>query len=261
MKILLVEDEKLIREHFAQSIPWSEYGLQLCGAAANGEEGFEIYCRERPEIVLTDIRMPKMDGLDLCSRILDEKNEGTIVILLTAYDDFKLAQQALRIGAYDYVLKTAPTEELIRSVLKAKEEISSKKSKLRGIERERDMLSGNYDPSKSPADTMISNIKRYILDNCGLDLSLNAVAKAVGLNPSYLSSFFKKETGVGFSEYIAGIRMKKAHELLCNTDVRIRDIARLVGYQDEKYFALVFKQTYGVTPSKYRLLSKTENEN
>lgn len=261
MKILLVEDEKLIREHLAHAIPWSDYGLLLCGAAANGEEGFEIYRRERPEIVLTDIRMPKMDGMKLCSRILDEKNESTIVILLTAYDDFKLAQQALRIGVYDYVLKTAPTEELIRSVLKAKEEIASKKSKLRGIERERDMLAGNYDPRKSPADTMINNIKRYILDNCGMDLSLNAVAKAVGLNPSYLSSFFKKETGMGFSEYIAGIRMKKAHELLCNTDMYIRDIARLIGYQDEKYFAMVFKQTYSVTPSKYRLLSRAEKEN
>ena len=94
-----------------------------------------------------------------------------------------------------------------------------------------------------------------------MDLNLNAVAKAVGLNSSYLSYYFKKETGVGFSEYIAKVRMNKAHEFLCNTDMRIRDIARLVGYQDEKYFSLVFKQVHGITPSKYRLLSRTKNEN
>jgi YesN/AraC family two-component response regulator len=253
MKLMIVEDEKLIREQLAKGIPWSEYGLMVAGTAANGEEALSILEKTCPDIVLTDIRMPKMDGLALLEQILREK-PSTLVVMLTAYDDFDYVQQALRRGAFDFVLKIAPTRELIQTVLRAREKIEERERQLRGIRREQALLSREEEPVPPGVEATIRRVKRYMLENCGLELSLTSVAEAVGLNASYLSALFKSETKVGFSEYALKVRMEKAKELLDEAGSRVRDVARLVGYQDEKYFASLFKRAFGVTPSQYKKL-------
>ncbi len=253
MKLMIVEDEKLIREQLAKGVPWSEYGLMVVGTAANGEEALPIARKLCPDIVLTDIRMPKMDGLALLERIMRER-PSTPVIMLTAYDDFHYVQQALRRGAFDYVLKIAPTRELIKTVLRAREKIEGEERQLRGLKREQALLARGEDSGAPGAEAVIRRVKRYMLENCGLELSLTSVAEAVGLSASYLSALFKSETGEGFSEYALKVRMEKAKELLDAPGSRVRDVARLVGYQDEKYFASLFKRAFGVTPSQYKKL-------
>ena len=103
-KVLIVEDEVLVREGLKSVIGWDKLGMEVVGDAANGSHALEIYERERPDIVLTDIRMPVMDGLELIARIREE-DKKTGIVILTCYEEFGYLQEALRMGVSDYILK------------------------------------------------------------------------------------------------------------------------------------------------------------
>ena len=103
-KVLIVEDEVLVREGLKSVIGWNKLGMEVVGDAANGRQALEIYERERPDIVLTDIRMPVMDGLELIARIREE-DKKTGIVILTCYEKFGYLQEALRMGVSDYILK------------------------------------------------------------------------------------------------------------------------------------------------------------
>ena len=115
MRVMIVDDEKLICE-------WLEFCISanpactLVGVAHNGREGLELYCREKPELVLTDIKMPVMDGLELLHAIR-QQSSGTKVVLLTAFADFEMARNALREGADEYLLKTEMNSEVLQEML------------------------------------------------------------------------------------------------------------------------------------------------
>ncbi len=103
-KVLIVEDEVLVREGLKSVIGWNKLGMEVVGDAVNGRQALEIYERERPDIVLTDIRMPVMDGLELIARIREE-DKKTGIVILTCYEEFGYLQEALRMGVSDYILK------------------------------------------------------------------------------------------------------------------------------------------------------------
>ncbi|SMB99421.1 two-component system, response regulator YesN [Thermanaeromonas toyohensis ToBE] len=140
MKLLVVDDEALVRQGICQGINWPEYGLKVVGPAADGLEALEIIRQEKPDIALVDIRMPGMDGLELLKRI-KELDSGIKVLILSAYDDFTYAQAAVKLGAFDYLLKPVEREELIEAVLKAKGVRREEREKLKEEERLKALLS------------------------------------------------------------------------------------------------------------------------
>ncbi|OPH48264.1 DNA-binding response regulator [Paenibacillus ferrarius] len=125
MRILIVDDEVIIRTGLCTVIDWKELGLELLPAASSAEEALERISVEKPHIVLTDIRMSGMDGIEL-ARQVKLLLPDTEIVILTGYDDFSYAQQALREGVTDYLLKTSRPEEIIKAALKAKQNIMDK---------------------------------------------------------------------------------------------------------------------------------------
>lgn len=125
MRLLIVDDEVIIRRGLCTVIDWKELGLELLPAAESAEEALERIPTEKPHIVLTDIRMPGMDGIQLSAEI-KKLLPDTEVVILTGYDDFSYAQQALRGGVTDYLLKTSRPEEIMKAALKAKQNILDK---------------------------------------------------------------------------------------------------------------------------------------
>ncbi|NEW09460.1 response regulator [Paenibacillus sp. SYP-B3998] len=125
MKILIVDDEVIIRTGLCTVINWKELGLELLPPASSAEEALERIPVEKPHIVLTDIRMSGMDGIEL-ARVVKGMLPDTEIVILTGYDDFGYAQQALREGVTDYLLKTSRPEEIIKAALKAKQNIMDK---------------------------------------------------------------------------------------------------------------------------------------
>ena len=205
LKVLVVEDEELIRKGIVLAIDWASLDCVVVGQAANGEEGLEQAEKCRPGLIITDLKMPKMDGLEMIAQLRARGNDA-FVIILTAYDSFAYAQQALRLGAVDFLLKPFHDGDLENAVMQLQNKLSQRRKppevRLQEI--------------RSGAKTRyVQEAMDYIGKNCGSsELSVSQVAYALGLSEGHLSHLFKKETGSTVGSYLTRCRIQKAMGLL-----------------------------------------------
>lgn len=238
-KLLICDDERMIREGIRQAVDWASIGVGVVDTAADGEEGWAWVCDHRPELVLTDIRMPKMDGLEFLNKIM-VAFPYTKVILLTGYDDFKYAQQAIRSRAYDYIMKPSNPEVLIRTCKSALEEwaASAKRTVLK-------------EPDQDETEVLAQRIVRYVQDHYMHAISLETAAKEIHMSTVHLNRIMKKEMGTTFLEYLTHIRIEEAKRLLQTTKKTVYEICFAVGYNDPKYFSQLFRKVAGSKPSEF----------
>jgi two-component system response regulator YesN len=152
MKVILVDDEPLVIEHMLQLIPWNEHGFEVAATAYNGETALNLCEEHRPQIVIVDIRMPVMDGLELIEAV-SAKEQGVKFIVMSAYKDFEFAQQAIKLGVSSYLVKhTVNHDKLLEELKKAKAAWESDQSGKRILlgEQVKNVLTGN---GSSPALT------------------------------------------------------------------------------------------------------------
>ena len=261
MNLLIVDDEPWARELLTRSLVWERYGLKLIGTAANGEEALKLCTGSPVSLLISDIRMPLVDGLELCRRVgkLEQKPE---IILVSGYDDFTYAKQAVRYGVVDYVLKPVEPEELEQAVTSALARIREKRStekRIRDLERKlRKLLPRKEETraeSKPETDFSDPRIARIVdaLNAGSLHFpTLREAAGMVYVSPQHLSLLFRQQTGLSYSEYLTRLRLDRACRLLENPDLTIREIAELSGFADSDYFSRFFKQNTGVRPGEYR---------
>ncbi|TCL61777.1 AraC family two component transcriptional regulator [Hydrogenispora ethanolica] len=142
-KILIVDDEALIRNGIAQAVPWRELAIDEVRTAAGGAEALALMDSWRPDVVLTDIRMPGLDGLELLDRVRQLNPEAKVVIL-SGFDDFAYAQAALKLGAFDYLLKTSDIHDLVEVLGRALAALRSDREKQRRLELATPLLRERY---------------------------------------------------------------------------------------------------------------------
>lgn len=142
-KILVVDDEIIVREGIRDIIPWNENGFELIGAVENGVEAIKIIDTQIPDIVLTDICMPFMDGLELANYI-SEKYPNIKVLILTGYDNFEYAQQAVKLRAYDFLLKPITAKQLIMILKKIKNELDEELRKKKELKKIKNKLNESF---------------------------------------------------------------------------------------------------------------------
>ena len=261
IKVVLVEDEDLVRREIALTTPWSEMGCTLIGEASNGLEGLELIEKTRPHLVITDIRMPGLDGLAMLEEL--EKKMGTgqpYTILLTGHSDFEYARKGIRLGVKDYLLKPIDDSEFHRILSKASRELEEiRDSREKGqqlidseentIARFREYVGTEGNDSK---EEYVRLSVQYIKDRYRDDISMIHVADKLGISQGYLSRVFKERTGYTFLEYLTCFRMRKAVLLLQDRTLRINEVAYMSGFQDNGYFTQLFKKYLGMTPGQYR---------
>lgn len=246
-RVLLVDDEYLEREALKMILDKNIDYVDIIGQASSGEEAVELTETIDPDIIFMDIKMPGMDGLE-ASRIIKEKYCDKKIILLTAYDDFNLAQRAIRINVDDYVLKPIRGKKIIELL----------ETHYMSKQNEENIENRNNRYLEKAYTRELSKAIRYIKNNFEGSLTLNDVANHVNLSTSYLSKLFKKELGMNFTVFLTDCRMSRAKELLENTDEPIINISIELGYNESNYFSKVFRKKYGVNPSKYREIKKEE---
>jgi len=244
-RVLLVEDEKQIREGLRQLIENLIGGFKIVGEAANGKEGLELARIERPDIIITDIRMPVMNGIDMISGIRGQFSDIDIYIL-SGYEEFEYAKQALKYRVTDYLLKPISRIELAQTLKRYKENQQAKNLKEWCTE------DGTTEGTSHNSRKIIREVKEYVQQHLDQNVTLQEVAEKVYLNAQYLSYLFKYETGQNYVDFVTEERMNKAKMLLKDTNLKIREVSVMCGYTHEKYFMSVFKQNVGVTPSQYR---------
>lgn len=246
LRVLLVDDEIMIREGFKRLFDWEAHGCEVVGEAADGMEALAQIDALRPDIVIMDINIPIMSGLKVIqlSRI---KHPQIAYVIVSGYDDFSYCQQALRLQITDYILKPVNYEEFGTCIDNLK------------ISLFEQWVAAEEEPQAQEERT-ITGITRYLQEHLAEEVSLSVLAEEFHLNPQYISQLFKSEIGVGFLAYLTNIRMEKAKKLLLSTSLSVADIAEQSGYGDYRVFTKVFKKSEGITPSQYRrdFLEETE---
>lgn len=232
--VLLVDDEKVIRKGIKKLLEDVITGYKVMWEASNGYEALEIANIEIPDLVITDIRMPEMNGIDFIS-YFKKRHPLVSVIVISGHDDFIYVREALKLGVKDYLLKPISRSDLA--------------STLQNIDKERTSNNDIINPGES---VNISKIKDVINRNLEKEITLNFISNTLNLHPNYISQLFKQKTNIKLSEYIMQQRIEKSKELLTQTQLKIYDIAHLVGYVNSKHFSVVFKKIVGKTPYQYR---------
>jgi len=249
--ILVADDEFPTRNGVMSTIrEWSGERIDV-RCAENGLEALELIRERKPDLVVTDIRMPGLNGIELLERLRGEGIE-TPVILLTGYAEFEYAQKAVRWGACAYILKPVERDELIAAV---------EDGLARGgpSKRATEAADGTGVP-RAPEDdvprtrnALIRKALEYIHREYERPtLGIKELAEQIHLNPSYVSVLFKEETNQTFSDYVLGLRLRKAKELLLDTDMKIYEIAERTGFSTSKYFVKVFREKERLTPKQFR---------
>ena len=238
LRVLLVDDEIMIREGFKRLFDWEAHDCEVVGEAADGMEALAQIDALRPDIVIMDINIPIMSGLKVIqvSRI---KHPKIAYVIVSGYDDFSYCQQALRLQITDYILKPVDYEEFGICIDNLKISLYEQR------------MAEEHEP-KEQGERVIIGITRYLQEHLEEEVSISVLAEEFHLNPQYISQLFKNEIGVGFLAYLTNIRMEKAKKLLLSTSFPIAEIAQKTGYGDYRVFTKVFKKAEGITPSQYR---------
>ena len=242
-RVVLVDDERLIIRGLSSVIPWKELGCEVAGTAYDGRTGLELIRTLKPDIVLTDIRMPNMDGLTMLAAIRSEFPDIQTSVL-TAYRDFDYARQAIILGVCRYLLKPSDLEELkeaVRLMVSRLEVLPARKEE---PEEETVRAAGNH---------LVRAALAYMKEHCSEQhLSLNDVADHVYVSQWHLSKLLNRETGQSFFDLLGSLRISKAKELLENPSMRIHEVAEATGFSDVAHFSRSFKRFAGCTPGEYR---------
>lgn len=245
LRVLLVDDEIMIREGFKKLFDWEAHGCEVVGEAADGMEALAQMDALDPDIAIMDINIPIMNGLKVIqlSRI---KHPETAFVIVSGYDDFSYCREALRLQITDYILKPVDYEEFGTCIDNLKIALFQRQWEKETV----DLQEGRT----------IHSITRYLQEHMAEDVSLTVLAEQFHLSGQYISQLFKNEIGVNFLAYLTNIRMEKAKKLLLSTSMSIGEISDQLGYGDYRVFTKVFKKSEGITPSQYRrdFLEKAE---
>lgn len=257
MRLLIADDEPLIRRGIKKLVNLSEIGIEEVYEADNGEETLQLFEQYHPEIVLLDINMPRVDGLTVAKEIKSLSPE-TKIAMLTGYNYFDYAQKAIRIGVEDYILKPVSKKEITEIIAKlahSYQEERKQQTIQKVFQQKVEVIQEN---SKNDYH---SNMKRYMEENyTDSQFSLGVLAEKLNLSSGYLSILFKKTFGIPFQDYLLQLRMEKAKLLLLTTHLKNYEIAEQIGFEDVNYFSLKFKKYFRLSPKQYKeMVLKNEN--
>ena len=238
LRVLLVDDEIMIREGFKKLFDWEAHECVVVGEAADGMEAITKIDEEQPDIVIMDINIPIMNGLKVI-KLSRMKHPEIAFVIVSGYDDFSYCREALRLQITEYILKPVNYDEFGKCIDNLKISLFQQR-----ITEEKEL--------KRQASRTILGITRYLQKNLSQEISLAILSEEFKLNPQYISQLFKSEIGVGFLTYLTNIRLENAKKLLVSTSFSVAEVAEQCGYSDYRVFTKVFKRTEGITPSQFR---------
>lgn len=261
--VLLVDDEPGAIKSIRYAVNWEQYGFTIAGVAANGQMALDMFSVRSYSLVITDIRMPVMDGLRLIAEI--RAASDVPIVIMTGFEEFEDARTALKLGVRDYLLKPPETADVEQMLERLRQELlgrsGSRQEQLEARERAGRLVEVPVQPEALSTATMpvtqpgraAAVVRQWAEQRYADNLSMRGLASKLYMNAAYLGQLFKAETGMGFNDYLLRIRMEKAKQLLDSTDLKVYEIASAVGYNDMDWFYTKFKHYTGVNPSEYKL--------
>lgn len=273
-KVVIIDDEPSVVEGLSRVIKWERYGCEVVGTASDGREGLEVISRSHPDIIISDIAVPGMDGLEMIAATRLECPDAMITIL-TGYRNFDYARAAINLGVCRFLLKPSnpsQVEEAVRymaDVLKrmnfaqtepkpaqdklAQEEEKPAQDKPAQKEEKPDGEPETEEESQSTAGSFIvKNALDYLNEHYDEKVTLGELADKMYVSQWHLSKLMNRHTKKTFSEVLNEIRVREAKKLLGDYTLRVGDVAEMVGFLDIAHFSRVFKKYTGMSANEYR---------
>lgn len=243
-KVYIVDDAVLVRKELVFTTPWEQLNCMVVGQAEDGRQALEEILKLEPDIVITDIKLPYMSGLELI-RELKEQNCHSEFIVISGFSEFEYAFSAIKLEVQDYILKPISDEELLKTLEKTIERIKYGKQYTAG-----ENLIKEYDIEN--LNQYLRKAVFYIKEHYKEEISLKDIAGELMISESYLVKLFKVEMRTTFVEYMTKIRIGNSLKLLKKSSMPIYQVAEEVGFKDYRYFSMVFKKVTKLTPKEFQ---------
>lgn len=245
--ILIVEDEEIIRTNISRTIDWQSIGCFVCSECDSGEMALEEIARLKPDIVIADINLPGMSGIDMLEKARTQYMFQAIIV--SGYSQFDYAKRAIGLSVVDYILKPIDEDVLVEAVKKATER----------IEQQRKLTNLDLDFAKgftldclvaSTRDPYLKKVFAAIAERYSEQISLESICSEIGLSNGYMSRKLKSEVGLSFLEILQRHRIEVAMRMIeADNSIKYYEIAEKVGFTSYKRFSVVFREVCGYTPT------------
>lgn len=253
IKVVVVEDEWILRKGMIAAVDWAALDCTVVGEAGNGAEGLEIIRKEKPDIVITDIRMPVMDGLEMLKQA--RKLHTFRSVILSGYSEFEYAKKAISLKIEDYLLKPVDEEELYMLMERLVGEIYEQRKENEKVQLTRfDKLSvflTEENAKQRSENYYVSQTLEIIYSRYHMHISVGLIAEELGVSTSYLSRKFKEATAHSFVDYLNQYRVGKAVQMLRTGKYRVVEVAEKSGFSSYKRFYNVFRDYMNMTPTEF----------
>ena len=247
LSVVLVDDEQIILNGLQRVINWKNYGCEVVGTAADGMSGLGLVRNLKPDILLTDIRMPNMDGIAMIAALKSEFPRMQVSIL-TAYRDFEYARKAIGLGVARYLLKPSKMDELEEAIIHMSDTLRADMP----LETEREPQIDEEEGRSDPSAFIVDKALQYMKENCVRRIRLSDVSDSVYVSQWHLSKLLNRYTGRSFFDILSDLRIAKSKEMISDPSLRIHEIAVMVGFSDVAHFSKTFKRLTGKSPVDYR---------
>lgn len=239
LKLLIADDEDVIRRGVLKYIQLHTERFDQIYEAENGQEAIDILLKYQPDILLLDVQMPQKTGIDVMK---EAKRAGLnpVVVILSGYDEFQYAQQAIRFGAKEYLLKPVRAKDILECLNRLADTFIGKEDKQENEQGDSE-------------NQFVKRAEEYIYEHYMEQITLNDIADCLGVSKGYVSTLFTQNKQCGFVDYLNYVRVERACSYLEQNYLKIYEIAYRVGFRDEKYFSKVFKKIKGMSPKEYRM--------
>lgn len=255
LKIVIVEDEDIIRKGLIYTIDWLSMDCMIVGDAGDGLEGLNLIREKKPDLVITDIKMPMMNGLEMLEEALKDHQFQSVI--LTSYSEFEYAKQAISIKVFEYLLKPVDEEKLKDIIHRIKQDASQQKAYDHLVRKAKtvdniDLVDIDiYLFSGNKLNYYVSEALRQIKENYHEKISIESISNALGVSTSYLSRKFREATSQTFLDILNKYRVQKAVELLNTGKYRVSEVSDMTGFGDYKHFCSVFRKYAHTSPTEF----------
>lgn len=243
IKVVIVEDEENILKGIQYMVNWDKCACTVVGTTWNGEEGIKMIQELKPDIVITDVKMPFVDGLEMIEEAL--KNHDFESIIISGFSSFDYAKTAIHLGVTNYILKPIDFNEVEETLIKLKDIIIGKRAE-------------DKEEHKIYYSQKVKEVIDYIDEHISEKLSLSTICDIFHISTTTLNNLFKKEVNTTVNDYINRTKINKSIDLIKTEKYLVYEVAEMMGFNDYKYFSQVFKKYTDMSPSEF--IKQNENK-
>lgn len=249
-KVLVIEDERIIREGLILAIPWLKLECEVIAQASDGEEGIKYIEMYKPDLVICDINMPIINGLDMIKRTINTVNYKAIII--SGYSEFSYAQEAMKYGIQEYILKPVNHDELTSAIERLINQIKERNTYQELINRLENKMNIIEFKDDNEVSWVVRKMIDYVKENYAKKIIMLDLVDICRQSATSLHQSFKKETGYTFNQFLNRYRVQMVITEIIKDELPIHAIALKCGYSDMKYFYEVFKKITDHSPSEIK---------